>query len=417
MSMRRRADILILSSAIGSGHMRASAALSKGVKLIEPRRECLTVDFPREVSPAMEAILRHAYLESLKLMPDLYGRIYRMPELQATQDGMLRQTSEVYERVQRTLDLWITRHYDPMHPDSGYTEARRQRQQGVGRRTLEGLVEETGANVLVAPHFYGAGVLGNYKEQNPQAFTTVVLTDYVPHPIGVPSNLDLYVVADEAAAEMVEKLGVPEDKIHPTGIPIDPVFEDPADVTGVRRDVLELGEHEQGDDLPITSVMGGGLGGGHLENVVTSLLEASAAIRLVVLCGSNTSTCERLQRIAEIRGRSATFLPFTDRVRDLMAASTVLVTKPGGMSCTEALALGLPQILFNPIPGQEEDNAAAMMRYGAGVMVNSVDDVLGETLKVLTSPNHRRRMVESAHAAHRPHSARAAAELILQGTL
>jgi processive 1,2-diacylglycerol beta-glucosyltransferase len=98
-----------------------------------------------------------------------------------------------------------------------------------------------------------------------------------------------------------------------------------------------------------------------------------------------------------------------------MAASTVLVTKPGGMSCTEALASGLPQVLFNPIPGQEEDNAAAMVRYGAGVMVESTEDILGETLKVLTSPNHRRRMVESARAAHHPHSATSAAKLVLDG--
>src|SRR3954463_11568680 len=69
----QRADILILSSAIGSGHMRASAALTEGIKLLAPELECLTVDFPREVSPAMEALLRRAYLESLKLMPDVYG--------------------------------------------------------------------------------------------------------------------------------------------------------------------------------------------------------------------------------------------------------------------------------------------------------------------------------------------------------
>ncbi len=98
-----------------------------------------------------------------------------------------------------------------------------------------------------------------------------------------------------------------------------------------------------------------------------------------------------------------------------MAASTVLVTKPGGMSCTEALASGLPQVLINPIPGQEEDNAAAMVRYGAGVLVERTEDVLGETLKVLTSQNHRRRMVEAARAAHRPHSADAAARLVLGG--
>ena len=161
--------------------------------------------------------------------------------------------------------------------------------------------------------------------------------------------------------------------------------------------------------------MGGGLGGGHLESVVTSLLEASSAMHVVVLCGSNTSSCERLRRIAERRGRSAIFLSFTDRVRELMAASAVLVTKPGGMSCTEALASGLPQVLFNPIPGQEEDNAAAMVRYGAGVMVRETSQILGQTLKILTSADHRQKMVEAANAAHKPHSARSAASLILAG--
>ncbi len=93
----------------------------------------------------------------------------------------------------------------------------------------------------------------------------------------------------------------------------------------------------------------------------------------------------------------------------------MLVTKPGGMSCTEALASGLPQVLYHPIPGQEEDNAAAIARYGAGVVVARTDEILGETLKILTSQDHRRRMAESARAAHRPHSARAAAEPILGG--
>jgi processive 1,2-diacylglycerol beta-glucosyltransferase len=276
---------------------------------------------------------------------------------------------------------------------------------------VERLVEEAGAGALVAPHFYGAGVLGNYKQQNPEIFAAAVLTDYVPHPIGIPPNLDLYVVADDAAADEVEKLGAPPDRIHPTGIPIDPAFEDAA---GARRDLLRFPDSE-GDDLPVAMVMGGGLGGGHLDVVVTSLLEASAAMHLVVLCGSNEKSLNHLQGIAAKRGRSATFLSFTDRVRDLMAASAVLVTKPGGMSCTEALACGLPQVLINPIPGQEEDNAAAMVRCGVGVMVERTDDVLGETLKILTSPNHRRRMIDAARAAHRPHSAEAAARLVLMG--
>lgn len=409
----RKADILVLSSAIGSGHMRASAALGEGVKLLDPERRCLTVDFPHEVSPAMESLLRKVYLESLKSMPTLYGRVYRMSETRATQQTTPSRASEVYERVQSISELWAVRFQGPS-PGADHQGTRQHHQRGLAERALERLLDETGAKALVAPHFYGAGTLGNYKEQNPSAFTAVVLTDYVPHPVGVPTNLDLYIVADEAAAEAVERLGVPEGRIHPTGIPIDPTFEEPADVPGVRKDVLGLQADEQ-DDLPVVIVMGGGLGGGHLESVVTSLLEASAAMRLVVLCGSNASSCEHLSRVAEARGRSATFLPFTDRVRDLMAASQVLVTKPGGMSCTEALCSSLPQVLFNPIPGQEEDNAAAMVRYGAAVMVDDTRDILGETLKILTSRNHQQRMEEAARAAHHPNSARAAAQLVLDG--
>ncbi|HEX2108267.1 MAG TPA: glycosyltransferase [Rubrobacteraceae bacterium] len=362
----------------------------------------------------MEALLRQAYLESLKLMPDVYGKIYRTSEIRASKQGTIRRASDVYERIARISELWAAR-YAGSHREGDHPDIRSHHPRRSALRTLERLAEETKAKVLVAPHFYGAGVLGKYKERNPRAFSAVVLTDYIPHPLGVPPNLDLYIVADEAAAEAVEKLGVPENRIHPTGIPIDPGFDEAADVPGVRQDLLDLSPESEEDDLPAVIVMGGGLGGGHLESVVASLLEASAGMHLVVLCGSNTSSCERLGHMAKKRRRSAIFLSFTDRVRDLMAASTVLVTKPGGMSCTEALASGLPQVLFNPIPGQEEDNAAAMVRYGAGVMVESTDDVLGETLKILTSPNHRRRMIESARAAHRPHSAKSAARLILEG--
>jgi processive 1,2-diacylglycerol beta-glucosyltransferase len=374
-STDNKADVLILSSAIGSGHMRASAAVVRGIALLDPEKTCSIVDFPHEVSPGIERLLRDAYLESLKLWPEAYGRLY-----QSSGTG---QQSTTYMQYIQTA----------------------------GIKTLERLVASTGARALVAPHFYGAGVLGVYKEQNPGMFSSVVLTDYVPHPIGVPLNLDLYVVADDAAAEAVSKLGVPEERIHPTGIPIDPAFEEPVDPGPARKEVLNLGD----DDLPVVLVMGGGLGGGDLEEVVSLLLEASEAMHLVVLCGSNDRSRSQLTRLATRKGKDATFLAFTDRVRELMAGGAVLVTKPGGMSCTEALASRLPQVLFHPIPGQEEDNAAAIIRYGAGVMAREASDILGQTFKILTSANQRDQMVEAAKAAHKPQSARSAASLILAG--
>ncbi len=344
--------------------------------LEDPDRKCLTVDFPHEVSPSIEHALRAAYLEALKLWPSAYGRLYRS--------------------------------------SGGAHASTYQRYLGKpGLRALERLVAKTGAGAIVAPHFYGAGVLEAYKKSHPEMFCAVVLTDYMPHRLGVPLNLDLYVVADEAAAECVAGMGVPEDRISPTGIPIDPAFEEPADPGEVRRELLKI--EDESDDLPVVLVMGGGLGGGALREVVVSLLEASPAIHLVVLCGSNDQVRARLERAADRRGHPATMLAFTDRVRELMAAAAALVGKPGGLSCTEALAAGLPQILFHPIPGNEEENAAAIVRYGGGVLVESGREVLAETLKVLTSPGLRRRMAGAARAAHRPDSARRAARRILEG--
>src|SRR5919107_67656 len=373
-SNENNADILILSSAIGSGHMRASAAVVRGVDILDPEKRCQVVDFPHEVSPGVERLLRDTYLEALKLWPTAYGKLYQSS-------------------------------------GTGHRGTFVQQVQTVGLKTLERLVSSTGARALVAPHFYGAGVLGVYKKQNPGMFSAVVLTDYVPHPIGVPSNLDLYIVADDEAAEAVAKLGVPEERIHATGIPIDPIFEEPADPGPARKEVLNLDD----DDLPVVLVMGGGLGGGDLEDSVSLLLQASEAMHLVVLCGSNERSRTRLERLAKRGGHEATFLAFTDRVRELMAAGAVLVTKPGGMSCTEALASRLPQVLYHPIPGQEEDNAEAMVRYGAGVMVRETSQLLGQTLQILTSADHRHNMVQAAEAAHRPHSARSAASLVLAG--
>ena len=256
--------------------MRASAALAQGVGLVDPDRTCSIVDFPHEVSPAVEDLIRRTYLESLKLMPDLYGKLYRMSEARATHHETPSRATELYERWQQFSEQWAAGH-DPAQTEPAPTGARPQRRDWLAMRTLDRLIEQTGATALVAPHFYGASALGRYKELHPEAFTSVVLTDYVPHPMGVPGNLDLYIVADDAAAEIVEDIGVPADRIHATGIPIDPAFELPADVPGVRRDVLGFPDDDE-DDLPVVIVMGGGLGGGHLEKVVTSLLEASAAI-------------------------------------------------------------------------------------------------------------------------------------------
>src|SRR5215218_4738657 len=111
-----KGDILVLSSAIGSGHMRASAALALGIGLVDPDKTCSIVDFPHQVSPAVEDLIRRTYLESLKLMPDLYGKLYRMSETRVTQQSVPSRAAELYERLQQFSETWVARN-DSTQPE------------------------------------------------------------------------------------------------------------------------------------------------------------------------------------------------------------------------------------------------------------------------------------------------------------
>jgi len=111
----------------------------------------------------MEALLRQAYLESLKLMPDVYGKIYRMAEIRASKQGTIRWASDAYDRLAQISELWAAR-YAGSYREGDHPDIRSHHPRRSGLRTLGRLAEETKAKVLVAPHFYGAGVLGKYKD-------------------------------------------------------------------------------------------------------------------------------------------------------------------------------------------------------------------------------------------------------------
>ena len=104
---------------------------------------------------------------------------------------------------------------------------------------------------------------------------------------------------------------------------------------------------------------------------------------------------------------------FTDRVADLMRAADLIVTKPGGLSTSECLALGLPMILSAPIPGQEERNADYLLEEGAAL---KAIDVLALRLRagaLLGDPPRLARMAERARAIGRPYAVRGVLDQVL----
>ena len=89
-------------------------------------------------------------------------------------------------------------------------------------------------------------------------------------------------------------------------------------------------------------------------------------------------------------------LKFTNQVPELMSISDLVVTKPGGMTTTESLASGLPMLIINPIPGQEEENAEFLENKGVGVWLRKKDDVSNVLASLLSDRAQLEKMKENA---------------------
>jgi processive 1,2-diacylglycerol beta-glucosyltransferase len=154
---------------------------------------------------------------------------------------------------------------------------------------------------------------------------------------------------------------VSAESVQVTGIPVDLAFASRPDLRALRAKHGVLG------DLPLVLVLSGGLGVGPVEGLVEALWASLRGARLVVVTGRN----EPLRARREARARHAklptTVLGFTRDMAEWMALATLVVTKPGGLTTSEALARGLPMVVTNPIPGQETRNATMLFEEGAAI--------------------------------------------------
>ena len=151
-------------------------------------------------------------------------------------------------------------------------------------------------------------------------------------------------------ALLAEK-GVESWRIFDTGIPIDTSFT-------MKYDKHQLAKEMNLDlNIPIVLVMGGGLGMGGVKMALTALETLKMKLQVLVVAGENHNLRAELRKIAESSKHLVRVWGFSDNIQELMAVATLLITKPGALTISEALAMELPMVLSEPIPGQEKENA------------------------------------------------------------
>lgn len=372
-----RADVLMLTATYGQGHIQAARALAEAIEEMRPDVHTVSVDFFDLINPVFNAAARLAYIYSVRKAPVLWR--------------------EFYQRTAR------------IDPDSFL----QQRLYHLGESAVRRTVEATQARVIVSTHPTPGGVVAELHHDgklDPEpALTVTVITDYVLHSQWVHPHTGLYLVpCRDVAAELVAR-GIPAARIEVTGIPIRKGFRMPVDRRLAR---LRWG---LAPEPPVVVMMIGAYGmmRGAVE-ACRRLAYLAEPLQLVVVTGYDRQLFHTLSAELSASPHPVRVLGYVEDVPQLMAASDVLVTKAGGLTVSEALAMGACTVVYSPIPGQEEGNAEYLRRHGAAEVAPSPAALERLVSALLRDPRRRRLLAENARALGRPNAASDAAALIVE---
>ena len=362
---------LLLHITASSGHHRASCAIEHTVRRLDPLAHVQGVDAFQYTSRFVRWAISRSYLSLIRHQPDVWEYLYDNPA--------------IHRRVQDLRSL--------LHR---YQAAK-----------LERLLESFRPDAIACTQAYPCGMVADFKKHyNIQIPLVGVLTDYAPHLYWFHETVDVYVVPSEQVKQRFLMRGVEASRVKVLGIPIDLAFLESGDREATAR------QFRLDPTQPVLLIMGGSGGFGQIRDIVLNLDTLPHPCQFVVVTGTNRSLLAWLQS-QRFRHRVLP-LGYTDDIPRLMDLATLLVSKPGGLTISEALAKRLPLVIVNPIPGQEAYNARFLVSQGAAVQAGSPETVRQTVRDLLENPEQlealRRRNAELAH----PTAALDIAKLLLE---
>lgn len=381
--------VMLLTAGVGGGHLRAAqavdAALRRGAAGGEWTAQSMgVVDVLDHAAAVFRAAYRDGYLALIRRTPALLGWLYRRSDVPWRGGG-------VRSLVNRLA---------------------------LGR--LRRLLRRENPDLVISTHFLSSEFVAWMKSRGEiDSRLATVVTDMDVHGLWFCRPCEHFLVATEEAREILIAGGIGQRRgglgdvgarIDVTGIPIDPRF---ASLPSRSEARAALGLPA---DRPVVLFCSGGVGTGRLEEIFRQLLRVRLPAHIVAICGRNPRAERALKEVARAclaqDGPSAQVLGFTERMHDWMAAADLLVGKPGGLTSSEARAAGLPMVVVDPVPGQEERNADHLLEWGVAVKANNLS-TLGWRIGALLGDQRRlEAMRQRAEQLARPDSAREVCRLL-----
>ncbi len=309
--------ILILHANAGHGHKKVAEVIQKAFQNSRPVPE-IKIGDALDWTPAwFRWLYPSAYFNSVKYTPRLWGWTYEGLDI-----------TWVYQLVKPLRTLFNRVIAAPLLREAVQSKP----------------------DVIITTHFLSAELFASAKKRGLiHSKLITVITDFFPHTFWLNDGTDAYWVMSEESKKDLIKRGIPAERVHAAGIPVDPAFKP----QGKKAEFLrKYGFSPERFTILMTS---GSFGLGPQEEILKELEVFADKIQCLVVCGNNQSLKAKLEKINF--SYPVKIFGFVDSMPELMEASDVMIAKSGGSTTTESLTKGIPMIVLEPIPGQETRNA------------------------------------------------------------
>jgi len=355
--------ILIATVTAGAGHLQAAAALEEAWRALRPEDVVEKVDLLDFVSRLQRNVYVKGYVKLVEHAPELWGMVFKRTDNPTFLRKVARFRRGFAERTNKKFVKYL---------------------------------KKFAPNAVICTHYLPVEIMAHLERKGFNPLTVCVVTDFEAHALWMEQAVDLYCAAAEKTKASLMARGAKADSVVVTGIPIAAKFSSRPDARAVRKN------YGLRDDLPVLLVLGGGFGMGPVAGILSALDKVERDFQTLVVAGRN----EKLRRnlaCGDFR-HPTRVLGFVTNMHELMAVADLIVTKPGGLTTSEALAMGKPLFILNPIPGQEAANSDFLLERGAAAKVNRIED-LPFRLERLLGAKKLKEMARAARELGHPGSA------------
>ncbi len=358
----RKKRVLLLSEGFGTGHTQAAYALAMGLRQLSQGIQTRVIELGTFLNPVIGPLILAAYRKTVSKQPKLVGKLYRG------------------------------------HYDKALNRVTRFALHRLFYNQVSDVVKQLKPDLIICTHPFPNAVVSRLKRLGLETPLYTLITDYDAHATWINPEVDGYLVSTASVRDKLIARGVPPSRIEVTGIPVHPNFWHPHD----RAEILQLFQLK---DMPTVLVMGGGWGLLYDEQMIEYMTTYADKVQLIFCVGDNEKAKEKMLANPKFQHPHIKVLGFTKEISKLMDVSDLLVTKPGGMTCTEGMAKGIPMLFYQPIPGQEEENLEYFVSQGFGELMSS-KETIDRWFRLIQEPyaadRHRDRLLAIRNAEYHP---------------